>query len=209
MARDTVNAKCRLCRREGSKLFLKGDRCFSAKCPLEKKGAVVPGMHGLKRAGRLSGYGVQLRAKQKVKRYYGVLERQMANYYKKSKKMAGMAGYNLLSLLETRLDNVVYASGFSLSRCHAKQMISHQWLKVNGKAVNINSYQLKIADLISFKKQSKISSLQIRANQADFKPPLWLEIDKDKYTIKIIRLPTREEIPQEFDENLIIEYYSR
>lgn len=209
MARDTLHTKCRLCKREGIKLFLKGSRCFSSKCPLEKKGAVVPGMHGLKRTSRLSAYGIQLRAKQKVKRFYGVLERQMHNYYLKAKNMPGLVGNNLLSLLETRLDNVLFVSGLSLSRTHAKQLISHKKVLVNGSVNNINSFQLSLSDVVSLKSGKHLKDLDIRANDKDFKAPTWLDLDKTKYNAKVIRLPQRDEIEKSFDENLIIEYYSR
>jgi len=209
VARDTLHTKCRLCKREGVKLFLKGSRCSSSKCPLEKKGPIVPGMHGLKRSSRLSGYGIQLRAKQKVKRFYGVLERQMRNYFIAAKKMPGMVGHNLLALLETRLDNIVYTSGLSLSRPHAKQMVSHKNIKVNGKVLNINSYQVKVGDTISIKSFKKLKDVQVRATDKDFKAPSWLELNKDKFEVKVTRLPLRDEIETSFDENLIVEYYSR
>lgn len=209
MARDTLHTKCRLCRREGVKLYLKGARCYSSKCPIEKKGAVPPGMHGLKRASRPSAYGIQLRAKQKVKRFYGVLERQMKNYFLSAKDMTGLLGENLLIQLETRLDNVLTQAGLAASRSAAKQLISHKKVQVNGKILNISSYQVALGDVICLKADKKLASRDIIANQKDFKAPLWMELDKATYTVKIINLPKRKDIPQDFEENLIIEYYSR
>lgn len=148
MSRITLDTKCRLCRAEGTKLYLKGERCFS-KCPIDKKGAVKPGMHGLRRSNKPSDYGLQLRAKQKAKRIYGVQETQFKNYFQQAKKIKGLVGDNLMSLLETRLDNVVYQSGLALSRNHAKQLISHSHVLVNSKPLNVNSYLVKVGDLIS------------------------------------------------------------
>ncbi len=209
MARDTLHTKCRLCRREGVKLYLKGIRCYSSKCPIEKKGAVPPGMHGLKRASRPSAYGIQLRAKQKVKRFYGVLERQMKNYFLSAKDMTGLLGENLLIQLETRLDNVLAQAGLAASRSAAKQLISHKKVQVNGKILNISSYQVNVGDIISLKADKKLKDMDIKATEKDFKAPIWMELDKATYTVKIINLPKRKDIPQDFEENLIIEYYSR
>jgi len=209
MAKDTLHTKCRLCRREGVKLYLKGIRCYSSKCPIEKKGAVPPGMHGLKRTSRPSAYGIQLRAKQKVKRFYGVLERQMKNYFLSAKDMTGLLGENLLIQLETRLDNILTQSGLAASRPAAKQLISHKKVQVNGKILNISSYQVALGDVICLKADKKLASRDINANQKDFKAPIWMELDKATYTVKIINLPKRKDIPQDFEENLIIEYYSR
>lgn len=209
MARDTLHTKCRLCRREGVKLYLKGARCLSSKCPIEKKGAVPPGMHGLKRARRASSYGIQLRAKQKVKRFYGVLERQMKNYYKQSKDLPGLLGHNLLIQLETRLDNIITLAGFCPSRSAAKQIISHKKIIVNGKAQNVSSYQVKINDIISFKPSKKLDDMDIPFKDKDFKAPSWMELTKNQYSVKIVNLPTRQDIQTDFDENLIIEFYSR
>ena len=209
MARDTLHTKCRLCRREGVKLYLKGIRCYSSKCPIEKKGAVPPGMHGLKRASRPSAYGIQLRAKQKVKRFYGVLERQMKNYFLSAKDMTGLLGENLLIQLETRLDNVLTQAGLATSRSAAKQLISHKKVQVNGKILNISSYQVNVGDIISLKADKKLKDMDIKATEKDFKAPIWMELDKATYTVKIINLPRRKDIPQDFEENLIIEYYSR
>jgi small subunit ribosomal protein S4 len=211
MSRSTVNTKCRLCRTEGTKLFLKGARCLSAKCPLEKKGAIIPGMHGLKRAKKLSDYGQQLRAKQKAKRFYGGLtEAQFKNYYTKAKKLKGLVGANLLTLVERRLDNVVYVAGLSLSRSHARSLVSHRQVLVNGSPLNIASYSVKINDQISLSKNTiaKIGDL-LRLSDKDFKAPEWLYLEKTKFSVKIASLPIIDPTLSGIDINLIIEYYSR
>ena len=211
MSRSTVNTKCRLCRTEGTKLFLKGARCLSPKCPLEKKGAIIPGMHGLKRAKKLSDYGIQLRAKQKAKRFYGGLtETQFKNYYTKAKKLKGLVGANLLTLLERRLDNAVYSAGLSLSRSHARSLVSHRQVLVNGAPLNIASYSVKVGDTISLAKNTatKISDT-VRAADKDFKAPPWLDLERAKFSAKIVSLPIIDPIQSGIDINLIIEYYSR
>ena len=209
MSRITIDAKCRLCRSAGSKLYLKGTRCLSSKCPIERKGAVKPGMHGVKSGSKLTDYGIQLRAKQKAKRIYGVQETQFKNLYLKAKKMKGLVGNNLMTLVEQRLDNVIYLAGLSLSRSSAKQLISHRHFLVNDKILNIPSYQVKVGDVISIKKDivSKIAELPAAANE--FKTPSWLDLNKSKLTVKIISLPNLEEMKNDIDVNLIIEYYSR
>ncbi len=209
MSRITLDAKCRLCRAAGDKLYLKGARCFSAKCPIEKRGAVKPGMHGAKSSQKLTDYGIQLKAKQKAKRIYGVQEVQFKNYYLKAKKLKGLVGGNLLSLLEKRLDNVLYLSGLCLSRSSAKQIISHGHVLVNGKFMNIPSYQVKVGDIISLDKKiiDKIGTLP--AEESDFKTKTWLDLNKKDSTVKIISEPLQEEIGNDIDINLIIEYYSR
>jgi small subunit ribosomal protein S4 len=210
MSRITLNTKCRLCRAAGSKLYLKGVRCNSAKCPIEKKGAVRPGMHGAKNSSKPTDYGIQLRAKQKAKRIYGVQETQFKNYYLKAKKIKGLVGDNLLTLLEKRLDNVIYEAGLVLSRSLAKQLISHNHVLINGKKLNISSYETKIGDLISFDdKTVAFYKENVRAMEDDFKAPQWLDINKKNFTVKVISLPNREEIGHDIDVNLIIEYYSR
>lgn len=209
MSRITLDTKCRLCRSAGTKLYLKGVRCYSAKCPIEKKGAVRPGMHGAKNSGKLTDYGIQLRAKQKAKRIYGVQETQFKNYYLKAKKLKGLVGENLLSLLEKRLDNVLYLSGLALSRSSAKQLISHGHILLNDKKFNIPSYQVNLKDVITLDKKviEKIGTLP--SEESDFKAPSWLDLNKQKNTVKIISEPLREEIGNDIDINLIIEYYSR
>lgn len=199
--------KCRLCRREGTKLFLKGEHCFS-KCPLDKKGAVLPGQHGLKRTRRLSEYGLQLREKQKARRTYGVMERQFRNYFKRAFKKRGATGETLLQLLESRLDNVIYRLGFVPSRAAAKQLVSHGNVLVDGKRVDIPSYQVKPEQVISL--TPKALKLELVAKSiADKKKkiPSWLQ--KRAAIGKIVSLPKREEIGTDIAEQLIVEYYSR
>jgi small subunit ribosomal protein S4 len=210
MSRITLNAKCRLCRAAGSKLYLKGIRCNSSKCPIEKKGAVKPGMHGVKGGSKPTDYGIQLRAKQKAKRIYGVQETQFKNYYLKAKKLKGLVGDNLMILVEKRLDNVLYKSGLVLSRSLAKQLTSHKHVLVNGKKLNISSYETKVGDLVSFDKKT-INNYKdvLPAIENDFKAPQWLDLNKKNLTVKVISNPTREEIGTDIDVNLIIEYYSR
>jgi len=208
--RSTLDTKCRLCRAEGVKLYLKGARCLSPKCPIEKKGAVKPGMHGGKRGKKPTDYGIQLRAKQKAKRFYGVAETQFKNYYLAAKKIKGLLGENLMILLERRLDNVVYVSGLCLSRSHAKQMISHKNILVNGAPLNISSYSVKIGDVISLKPKT-IESYgdTFKYADKDFKAPEWIDLDRSKSSAKILALPTIDQDQNGIDVNLIIEYYSR
>jgi len=208
--RSTLDTKCRLCRSEGVKLYLKGARCFSPKCPLEKKGAVKPGMHGTKRSRKPTDYGIQLRAKQKAKRFYGITETQFKNYYTAAKKLKGLVGENLLILVERRLDNVVYLSGLCLSRSHAKQLISHKEVLVNGKVLNISSYLVKVGDLITLKpKTLEKNGDTFKYADKDFKAPEWIDLDKSKSSAKIIALPIIDQNHNGIDVNLIIEYYSR
>jgi small subunit ribosomal protein S4 len=210
MSRITLDSKCRLCRAAGSKLFLKGTRCLSSKCPIEKKGAIPPGMHGIKRAKKPTDYGIQLRAKQKAKRIYGVQETQFKNLYLKSKKLKGLVGENLLYLLEKRLDNVVYQAGLSLSRSHSKQLISHGHVLVNDKPMTVSSYTVKKGDIITLnKKVNGDVKDTLRLADKDFKAPLWLDLNKTKYSVSVVNTPTKEDLNQDIDINLIIEYYSR
>ncbi|HWS48552.1 MAG TPA: 30S ribosomal protein S4 [Candidatus Methanoperedens sp.] len=208
--RTTLDTKCRLCRAEGVKLYLKGARCFSPKCPLEKKGAIKPGMHGLKRGKKPTDYGIQLRAKQKAKRIYGVMETQFKNYYNAAKKLKGLVGDNLMILLERRLDNVVYNAGLCLSRSHAKELISHKQILVNDAVLNISSYQVNVGDVITLK--SKIvekSGDTFKYADKDFKSPEWIDLNKSKNSAKILALPIIDQNQNGIDVNLIIEYYSR
>ena len=208
--RSTLDTKCRLCRSEGVKLYLKGARCFSPKCQLEKKGAVKPGMHGAKRSRKPTDYGIQLRAKQKAKRFYGVAETQFKNYYTAAKKLKGLVGENLLTLIERRLDNVIYLSGLCLSRSHAKEIISHKKVLVNGKVLNISSYLVKIGDIITLKpKTIEKNGDTFKYADKDFKAPEWIDLDKSKSSAKIIALPIIDQNHNGIDVNLIIEYYSR
>jgi len=210
MSRASLNSKCRLCRAQGNKLFLKGARCLGGKCPIDKKGAVPPGMHGLKRRPRVTDFGVQLKAKQKAKRIYGVNETQFRNYYLAAKKLKGLLGDNLLILLEKRLDNVLYLAGLTLSRTHSKQLISHGHVLLNGKKLNIPSYSVKIDDQVSLDEKTinKQKGL-LRIDDKGFHPPLWLDVNKKDYSVKVLSDPKREQFDQDIDVNLIIEYYSR
>ena len=206
MARYT-GPKCKLCRREGAKLFLKGDRCFSPKCPIEKKGAVPPGIHGKKRTRRLSAYGLQLREKQKAKRLYGILERKMRTYYREATKTKKSTGLVLLQLLETRLDNVLFRSGLCGSRSQAKQLISHGHVQVNNKKVSIPSYRVKASQTITLSAQAlEIDNIK-KSLKEKTKPPAWLE--RKAVVVKMARLPERKEMEGDIDEQLIVEFYSR
>ncbi|HUS60388.1 MAG TPA: 30S ribosomal protein S4 [Nevskiaceae bacterium] len=202
-------AKCRLCRREGIKLFLKGERCYSPKCPIERKGAVPPGQHGQKRRRRMSDYGHQLREKQKVKRLYGVLERQFRSYFKKASKTKEGTGKVLLQVLESRIDNVVFRLGFVPSRSTARQLVSHGFVLVDGnKKVNIASQQLNPGQTISLTSGGlNLDYVKKSLAEKERKIPDWLT--RKAAVGKMIRLPEREEIETDIDESLIVEYYSR
>lgn len=209
MARYT-GACCRICRREGQKLFLKGDKCYGEKCAIVARGEGAPGQHGKNRK-KISEYGIQLRAKQKTRRYYGVLESQFAHYFELAEKRQGMAGENLLRILESRLDNVVYRLGLASSRAQARQLVVHGHYTVNGKRVNIPSYLLKEGDVVAVSDKSKsedsIKNL-IEANGG--RPtPIWLDFDKTALSAKIARLPNREDIDLDVEEHLIVELYSK
>ena len=208
MARYT-EAVCRICRREGEKLFLKGEKCYTDKCAVARR-AYAPGQHGQGRK-KLSEYGLQLREKQKARKYYGVLETQFENYFDLATKKQGMAGENLLQILETRLDNVVYRAGFAMSRPEARQLVKHAHFTVNGKKVDIPSYLVKAGDIIAVREKSLSSDKiknNIEANSA--KPTLnWLSVDRAKATVSVVSLPTREEIDLPVEEHLIVEFYSK
>ncbi len=209
MARS-VGPQCRVCRRINEKLFFKGNRCMSDKCALEKRG-YPPGQFGKTRRIKLSNYGLQLREKQKVKKIYGVLERQFRNYFETADRKKGVTGTNLLSLLELRLDNVVYRCSFGLSRNHARQIVRHSFFKVNGKVVNIPSYIVKEGDIFEIcDKEDRVkcikSNLELTENR---NIPEWLEVDRDKIQGKVIRLPQREDIDQAIEEQVIVELYSK
>lgn len=203
-----LGPNCKLCRREGRKLFLKGERCYSPKCPLEKKGAVPPGIHGPRGRKRLSKFGQQLREKQKAKRIYGVSERQFKRYFEEAEKKRGETGEALLRILESRLDNVVFRLGFVPSRSIARQIVSHGHLQVDGKKVNLPSYQLKPRQTVSLTpKGLELGEVKKMLSNKEYQVPGWL---KRKAAVgKIERLPEREEIDTEVDEKLIVEYYSR
>ena len=208
MARYT-DAVCKLCRREGKKLFLKGARCYTDKCALARR-AYAPGQHGQGRK-KSSEYGLQLRAKQMTRRYYGVLESQFRDYYEKATKKEGKTGDELLTILESRLDNVVYRMGWAASRAEARQLVVHGHFTVNGKRVDIPSYLTKIGEVVSIKEKSRQSEkikAVLEANSA--RPvPKWLEVNNEAFEGKIIAMPTRDEIDLAVDETLIVELYSK
>ena len=208
MARYT-EAVCRMCRREGQKLFLKGDRCYTNKCAMECR-AYAPGMHGQNRS-KTSEYGQQLREKQKAKRYYGLLESQFRGYFEMAERRPGQTGENLLSILESRLDNVVYRLGFAMSRAEARQLVSHGHFTVNGRKVNIPSYLVKPGMVITLKDSSK-SLEKIKANveaNAFRQAPKWLEYDVNNMIAKVAAVPAREDIDLPIEEHLIVELYSK
>lgn len=208
MARYT-GAVCRLCRREGQKLFLKGERCYTDKCSMQRR-AYAPGQHGQGRK-KLSEYGMQLREKQKARRYYGVLEGQFHHYFELANKKAGVTGENLLAILESRLDNVVYRLGFGTSRPEARQLVRHGHFTVNGKKVDIPSYLVKVGDVIAIKEQSK-SSEKIKSvveSTASRAVPKWLDLDNNTLTGKVVAVAAREDIDLPLEEHLIVELYSK
>ncbi len=208
MARYT-DSVCRQCRREGTKLFLKGDRCYSEKCSLTLR-HTPPGMHGQGRR-KQSNYGVQLREKQKVRRAYGIMEKQFAQYYEKASNMRGITGDNMLSLIERRLDNAAYRLNFGESRPMARQMVTHGHILVNGKKVDIASYEIKLGDVISVRDASKDVPFfkTLREQGAKRSIPQWLELDAENLSGKVVALPKREDIDLTIEEHLIVEYYSR
>ncbi len=204
---------CRLCRREGMKLFLKGDRCFKASCPIEKRGTQPPGQHGRNaRRAKLIGYGEQLREKQKVKRIYGMLEGQFRLYFERASRMKGVTGENLLSLLERRLDNTVYRLGFSTSRAQARQLVNHGHITVNGRKVNIPSFQVKVGDEVGITEASR-SNIHVQTafqTASGRGRPIWLEIASiENLSGRVAALPRREDIGFPINEQLIVELYSK
>ena len=209
MARYTGSV-CRLCRRENLRLFLKGDRCYGEKCAFERR-AFPPGQHGQRRGGKPSDYRVQLREKQKVKRIYGVLEKQFRNYYHRAEKQKGITGINLLLLLESRLDNVVYRMGFAASRNQAKQLVRHNHFLVNNRKVNISSYNVKPGEAVEVKEKSRAVTQIVEAMGTVVRRgiPSWIEIEKDKFKGVLQSLPNREELTMPIQEQLIIELYSK
>lgn len=208
MARDT-DAKCRQCRREGGKLFLKGEKCFTDKCPVSKR-TYPPGQHGQRRT-RLSDYGGQLREKQKLRRIYGVLEKQFAGYYAEADRRRGSTGENLLKLLESRLDNVCHRMGFGASRSEARQLVRHNGVLVNGQRVNIPAYQLRAGDQVEVAKgaqeQLRVKAALEAAEQRGF--PEWVEVDVKGMKGTFKTLPERRELPSEINEQLVIALYSK
>ena len=203
-----IGPACKLCRRERMKLYLKGARCYTSKCAIEKR-PYPPGQHGQNPV-KLTNYGQQLREKQKVKRIYGILERQFRKIFKEANRMRGVTGENLLELLERRLDNVVYRMGLAPSRKAARQLVRHGHIKVNGKKVDIPSFRVKVGDEISLVDKMKENVLvkETFENSVD-RQVRWLEVDRDNFSAKVIATPTREDIDYEVKENLIVELYSK
>ena len=209
MARYTGPA-CRMCRREGTKLFLKGEKCFSSKCAVQNR-PTPPGQHGQARQRKASEYGLQLREKQKARRYYGVLESQFRKYYEMANRKQGITGENLLRILESRMDNVVYRAGFANSRAEARQLVNHGHYTVNGKRVNIPSYTVNVGDVIAVCENSCSATRfkKMKEDDAFIAAPKWLERDKNTLSGKVIALPARDDIDFEIAENLIVELYSK
>ena len=209
MARYT-DASCRLCRREGEKLFLKGSRCYTDKCAVSRRKGSAPGQHGQARK-KQSEYGLQLREKQKTKRFYGILEGQFHSYYLKANSKKGITGENLLFILESRLDNTVYRMGLATSRAEARQFVTHEHFLVNGKKVNVPSYLVKVGDVISLRDKSRSSSRfdQVLDMTNGRVLPSWLEFDSETFTGKVVASPNREEVDAPVKEHLIVELYSK
>ena len=204
------DAKCRLCRREGMKLFLKASRCFSDKCAIERRG-YAPGEHGKSRRVKETNYGLQLREKQKARRIYGLLERQFRHYFHKASDAKGVTGEVLLQMLERRLDNVIFRLGFAGNRATARQIVRHGHVRVNGRKVDIPSFLVKSGDEVSIRDRSKklsvvVNSLESRKGQSS---PEWLEVNADQVTGRVLSIPTRESIPVPINEQLIVELYSK
>ncbi len=208
MARYT-DASCKLCRREGQKLFLKGERCYTNKCAVGRR-PYAPGQHGAQKK-KLSEYGIQLREKQKAKRFYGILESQFRKYFEMANRKKGITGENLLQLLESRLDNVVYRLGFGSTRAEARQLVTHGHFEINGKRLNIPSYIVKVGDTINVSEKGKKSVrfkeiLDITGSKV---VPKWLEVDQENLKGKVVALPAREDIDLNVQEHLIVELYSK
>ncbi len=200
--------KCRLCRREGLKLFLKGIKCNTAKCPIEKR-SKPPGMHGWHR-GRPSDYGIRLREKQKLKRYYGVLEQQFRRYFEKARKRVGNTGESLLVMLERRLDNALTVSGFCVSRAQARQLVAHGHIQVNGRKVDVPNYQVREGDVIRPEPvDSILEEVRLHREETAHPQPSWLEVNEADLTARVIRMPVREDISVEVEEGLVVELCSR
>lgn len=209
MARYT-GAVCRQCRREGQKLFLKGDRCYTDKCAIDRR-PFAPGQHGNARNKKMSEYGLQLREKQKAKHYYGVLESQFRKYYEMANAKKGVTGENLLGILESRLDNVVYRLGFAMSRPEARQLVRHGHFTIDGQKVDIPSYLVKPGEVITLRESSRgvnkfKTSLEANGSR---KAPQWLEFDKNNAIAKVVGMPTRQDIDLPIEEHLIVELYSK
>lgn len=201
---------CRLCRREGEKLFLKGSRCYTHRCAIERR-EYAPGQHGAAKKTKLSNFGLQLREKQKVKRIYGLQEKQFRNYFSQAAGMKGVTGHILLQFLERRLDNLIYRAGFATSRKQARQIVGHGYVFVNDHSINISSYSVKENDEITirFKKKGEQNIKENIATSANRTAPAWLDIDADHFKAKVTRLPARDDIGFPVNEQLIVELYSR
>ena len=206
MARCT-GADCRECRREGCKLYLKGERCTTKKCAMERR-PVIPGQHGAARK-KVTEYGTQLREKQKVKKAYGILEKQFRRYYEEAERQKGVTGENMLSLIERRLDNVCYRMGLGASRSECRQIVNHCQITVNGKTVNIPSYRVKVGDVIAVKESKKELEMFKALKGMKIVMPKWLEFDTESLSGKILALPARDDIDLNIKEHLIIELYSK
>ena len=206
-----IGPVCRLCRREATKLFLKGERCHTEKCAIEKRN-FIPGQHGKDRRAKIVGYGVQLREKQKAKRAYGLLETQFHNVFEKAANMKGITGETMLSMLERRLDNVIYRMGFGTSRAQARQLVRHGHLQVNGRKVNIPSFLTKLNDVVEVREKSKKNPTILAARDATAHAPCpnWLDVDREALRGRIAAMPKREELVQiQMNEQLIVELYSK
>lgn len=208
MARYT-GPRCKLCRREGVKLFLKGQRCLSNKCAVERR-PTPPGMHARGRRRRLTPYGMQLREKQRIRRSYGLLEGQFYNFYKRAERAKGITGHNLLILLDTRLDSVLLRAGFVATRAQARQYVLHGHVAVNGRKVNIPSFRVKAQDKVAIRENSSVApQVKFRLERIQPQPVDWLEIDPKRLEIDVNRLPKREDVAMPFNEQLVVELYSR
>lgn len=206
-----IGPVCRLCRREGMKLFLKGERCHTEKCAIEKRN-FAPGQHGKDKRSKVVGYGVQLREKQKARRYWGILEGQFRNLFEKAAQQKGITGENLISALERRLDSVVYRMGLATSRAQARQLVRHGHIQVNGRKVDIPSYSVKTGDSIEVREKSRNNPtiLASRDATAHAPSPAWLEVDRDALKARVLQAPKREELVQiQLNEQLIVELYSK
>ncbi|MDD3655319.1 MAG: 30S ribosomal protein S4 [Atribacterota bacterium] len=202
---------CRLCRRQGLKLFLKGDRCYTEKCSVERRSSEPGKSAHSKRIKKLTNYGIQLREKQKMKNMYGLLERQFSNLFKKAEQKHGVTGDNFIQFLERRLDNVIFRLGFVKSRAKARQIVRHSHILVNSKKVNIPSYMVEIDDVIEIKEKSQeiLEFKELKQGKVDINVPSWLEVDLKNLKGKVVKLPSKEDIDLPVDEKLVVEYYSR
>ncbi|MDD2646702.1 MAG: 30S ribosomal protein S4 [Patescibacteria group bacterium] len=210
-----LGPKCRICRREGTKLFLKGDRCYTTKCEIVKR-KYPPGIHGQKGYPKMTGYGIQLREKQKIKRFYNISERQLKNYFNKAKKKTGNTEIDLIRMLETRLDSVVFNAGFGTSRYGVRQMINHGHVTVNKRKVSIPSFKVRVNNVIALKSNTKLTKKvqealtgSVASKERRERCVPWLLIDETKPEIKVIKLPGAEDLPKDFNTKLVVEFYSR